>query len=414
MHFVKIKIFVLITSLAVLFCCNTTTPKEAETAMVSSTASPTLPLMVGAERLETYLPFLADKTIALLVNQTSMVGDLHLVDTLISSGIKIKCIFAPEHGFRGKADAGQKLKDGIDDETGIPLISLYGKKRKPSAEDLSGVDVVIFDIQDVGARFYTFISSMHYLMESCAENNTLFMVLDRPNPNGHYFDGPILESDHQSFVGMHPVPVVHGMTIGEYAQMVNGEGWLKDGIQCQLKVVPCQAYDHNTMYELPIKPSPNLPNMKAIYLYPSLCFFEGTIASEGRGTNKQFQVYGHPLFPGGDFEFTPVSGEGSKYPKLENQLCRGFDLSKNPVEELRNMKQVNLNYLMNFYRDFPKKEDFFIKTLFFDKLAGSSKLREAITSGKSVDEIRQSWESGLEAYGKMRKKYLLYPDFGDN
>ena len=369
------------------------------------------PLQVGAEQLELYLPLLKGKSIALLVNQTSMVGDRHLVDTLAASGIKIKCIFAPEHGFRGEASAGEKILDGVDQKTGTQVVSLYGKKRKPSEEDLAGVDAVIFDIQDVGARFYTYISTLHYLMEACAEHDVSLIIFDRPNPNGHYVDGPVLNPEYQSFVGMHPIPVVHGMTIGEYAQMVNGEGWLGAGVSCNLQVVPCRGYDHTTFYELPIKPSPNLPNIRSIYLYPSICFFEGTVASEGRGTTKQFQVYGHPDYTGGDFEFTPVSRPGAKYPKLENQLCRGYDLSGLPLEELRAQGQIKLDYLLDFYNNFPDKENFFLKTLFIDKLAGSDALRKAILAGEDEAAIRQSWQPGLEAFRATREKYLLYTDF---
>ena len=251
-------------------------------------------VIVGAERTAAYLPLIKDKKVGLVVNQTSTIGKVHLVDSLVRLGIDIQAVFAPEHGFRGEADAGAKITDGKDPKTGVSIISLYGKKRKPGAEDLKGLDWVIFDIQDVGARFYTYISTMHYVMEACAEHNVPFLVLDRPNPNGHYVDGPVRESEYQSFVGMHEIPVVHGMTVGEYAQMVNAEGWLTKGMQCKLKVVTCENYDHKTAYELPIKPSPNLPNIRSIYLYPSLCFFEGTVASVGRGTDTQFQVYGHP------------------------------------------------------------------------------------------------------------------------
>lgn len=368
-------------------------------------------LQAGAARLDAYLPRLMDKNVALLVNNTSMVGQAHLADTLLSRGVKVVKIFAPEHGFRGEADAGEQVKDGKDAQTGIPLVSLYGSKRKPGSEDLAGIDWVVFDIQDVGARFYTYISTMHYVMEACAENGVRFMVLDRPNPNGHYVDGPVLDTAFRSFVGMHPIPVVHGMTVGEYARMINGEGWLKGGNQCGLEVIPCAGYTHSTPYALPVRPSPNLPNMRAIYLYPSICFFEGTVASEGRGTPNQFQVYGHPGFPKGDYSFTPVPMFGAKSPKLEGQLCHGFSLVDRSPEDIRAEARLNLSYLIDFYRDFPDKDNFFLKNNFFDKLAGGASLREQVIAGKTEAEIRQSWQEGLEGFKKIRRKYLLYDDF---
>lgn len=377
------------------------------------TVTPELPeseaIIVGAARLDAYLPLIQGKKVALVVNQTSTIGNTHLVDTLLSSGVVIEAVFSPEHGFRGKADAGEKITDGKDPQTGVSLVSLYGKKRKPGAEDLEGLDWIIFDIQDVGARFYTYISTMHYVMEACAEYNVPFMVLDRPNPNGHYVDGPILDPDYQSFVGMHPIPVVHGMTVGEYAQMINGEGWLPKGIKCQLKVVTCENYNHQTSYELPIKPSPNLPNIRSIYLYPSLCFFEGTVASVGRGTNTQFQVYGHPDYPqDAPHIFMPVSMEGATNPKLKNQLCKGFDLTKRAPEEIWAEARINLSYLIDFYQNFPNKNEFFLENKWIDKLAGGSHLREQIIAGKTEAEIRTSWQPGLEAFKQVRTKYLLY------
>ncbi|MEM6321382.1 MAG: DUF1343 domain-containing protein [Bacteroidota bacterium] len=363
---------------------------------------------VGAARLDAYLDQILDKNVALVVNQTSTIGSTHLADTLLSLGVQIQQIFAPEHGFRGKADAGEKVVDGIDGKTGIPLVSLYGKNKKPSPKQLEGIDVVVFDIQDVGARFYTYISTLHYVMEACAENGVAVLVLDRPNPNGHYIDGPILEADYQSFVGMHPIPVVHGMTIAEYAQMVNGEGWLKDGIQCQLTTVSCQNYNHETVYELPIKPSPNLPNNRSIYLYPSLCFFEGTVFSVGRGTNSQFQVFGHPDFQKGDYTFIPQPMEGAKYPKLEGDSCRGFDLTKLPLENIREARTLNLDYLIMAYQNYPNPEEFFLKNLFFDRLAGGKRLRKQIIAGKTAAEIKQSWQRDLNQFKKTRAKYLLY------
>ena len=366
-------------------------------------------LKVGAERLELYLPYLqGSQGAALLVNQTSMVGNTHLVDTLLSLGVKVAKIFAPEHGFRGSADAGEKVRDGKDLETGLPIISLYGSSRKPAAADLEGIDVVVFDVQDVGARFYTYISSMHYVMEACAEQDVFFVVLDRPNPNGHYVDGPILQKGYESFVGMHPVPIVHGMTVGEYAKMIYGEGWLAGGVKGEMEVIPCSGYTHNTSYELPVAPSPNLPNMRAIYLYPSICFFEGTVASEGRGTPHQFQVYGHPDYPEGDYTFTPVPMPGARYPKLEGKLCHGYSLVGREPDSIRAEARVNLSYLIEFYRNFPDKDNFFLKNLFFDKLAGGAQLRQQIIAGKTEEEIRESWKEGLDAFRKVRRKYLLY------
>lgn len=404
----KLKIFVVFLVFVQINCGIGESVSELTNPQPESEATP---IITGAGNVSTYLPLIKGKNVALVVNQTTTIGKTHLVDTLIKMQVNVQRIFAPEHGFRGEADAGEKLQDGVDSKTGIPLVSLYGKKRKPSAADLKDLDWVIFDIQDVGARFYTYISTMHNVMEACANHKVPFMVLDRPNPNGHYVDGPILNLDYQSFVGMHEVPIVHGMTIGEYARMINGEKWLKDGVQCDLTVIPCLNYNHNRFYELPIKPSPNLPNMRSIYLYPSICFFEGTVASEGRGTDLQFQVYGHPDFTKGDFEFTPVSKPGAKYPKLKNQLCNGYNLSTLSLEELRKMKQVDLSYLINFYQDFPNKKNFFIKTSHFDRLAGGADLKKQIIAGMTVTEIRAGWQLGLEQFKQIRKQYLLYPDF---
>ena len=366
---------------------------------------------VGAAQLDQYLPLLANKSVGLVVNQTSTIGNTHLVDSLLNLGVAVKTIFAPEHGFRGTADAGESVADGKDRKTGVPLISLYGKKKKPAAKDLQALDIIIFDIQDVGARFYTYISSMHYIMEACAENNKAFLVLDRPNPNGHYVDGPVLDPDFQSFIGMHPIPVVHGMTIAEYARMINGEGWLAGGATCNLSYIPCTGYTHKMPYHLPIKPSPNLPNSRAIYLYPSLCFFEGTTASVGRGTNQQFQIFGHPDYPAGNYQFTPRPMPGAKHPKLEGEVCKGYSLTEMNPRLLFNSKQLNLRYLLDFYQAFPNKESFFLKNLFFDKLAGTDQLRKQIIAGKSVEEVRSSWSDELMAFKQMRKKYLLYEDF---
>lgn len=339
-------------------CTNTATVIEKPATTITKAVEEKT-IQVGAEQLAEYIPLLQNKTVALVVNQTSRLGKGHLVDILLQQGIRIKTIFAPEHGFRGKADAGEKVADGKDGKTGIPLISLYGKNKKPTTQQLDGIDWVIFDIQDVGARFYTYISTMHYVMEACAENKVQFLVLDRPNPNGHYVDGPVLKSSFKSFVGMHSIPIVHGMTIGEYAKMVKGEGWINNSEQCQLRVVPCKNYSHKKSYELPVKPSPNLPNNRSIYLYPSLCLFEGTAISVGRGTDKQFQIYGHPDLSNKPFQFTPVPKDGAKYPKHQDQLCYGYDLSELPMINLEKEHGLNLTYLMDTYEAFEAKESFF-------------------------------------------------------
>lgn len=362
-------------------------------------------LTVGADQFSLYGNLLKGKSVGVVANQTSRVenNSKHLVDYLMDKKIAIQKVFAPEHGFRGTADAGEKVKDGIDSKTGLPIISLYGNNKKPSKEQLSGLDVVIFDIQDVGARFYTYISTLHYVMEACAENNIKVLILDRPNPNGHYIDGPILEPQHSSFVGMHPVPVVHGMTIGEYAQMINGEEWLKNKVKADITVIKVKNYNHQTAYSLPVKPSPNLPNDVAINLYPSLCFFEGTIISAGRGTNTQFQVFGAPGLPTKfyPYTFTPQANEGAKYPKFKGQECHGLNLQNNPK-----LDKLNLEWLIEAYVAYGKKADFF--TNFFTNLAGTKKLQEQIENGYTYREIRATWLKDLEKYDSMRKKYMLY------
>ncbi|SMO76055.1 exo-beta-N-acetylmuramidase NamZ family protein [Solitalea koreensis] len=370
------------------------------------------PVVVGAAQTNEYLPKLKGKTIAIVVNQTSMIGNIHLVDSLLHLGINIKTVFAPEHGFRGDADAGEKVDNSVDAKTHLPIVSLYGKHYKPYPEDLKGVDIVIFDIQDVGVRFYTYISTLHYLMEACAENNVDVMVFDRPNPNGFYVDGPILDPKFKSFVGMHPVPIVHGLTIGEYAQMINGEKWLKDGIQCKLSVISMKNWDHSKTYILPIKPSPNLPNNQAVLLYPSICLFEGTEISLARGTSFPFQAIGAPALKDQPFSFTPVSIQGmSKNPPHENQECHGVDLRNFDTYFFKKQRKLNLKWLLNMYKIYPDKEKFFLPTLFFDKLAGSDQLRKQLIAGKSESEIRASWEPGLSNFKKMRTRYLLYRDY---
>ncbi len=367
-------------------------------------------LRLGAERFEAYLPLLEGQRVAMLVNQTSRIGADHLVDRLVEQGVDVRKIFAPEHGFRGEADRRAGVKDGKDEKTGLPITSLYGKKKKATPADLAGIDWVVFDIQDVGVRFYTYIGSMHYMMEACAENDINLLILDRPNPNGHYVDGPILDMAYQSFVGMHPVPVVHGMTVGEYAQMINGEAWLGVDQRCNLKVIPCTGYDHQKSYILPIKPSPNLPNNRSIYLYPSLCFFEGTPISVGRGTDKQFQILGHPDLETGDFLFTPKPMPGASKPVLEGQQCRGFDLTYLTEDDLWEQREVQLWFLREVYQHFPNKDAFFKKNGFFNTLAGGPDLGQQIAAGWTEEEIRATWKEGLSAFKATRQQYLLYPE----
>ncbi len=363
-------------------------------------------IITGAEQIELYRPLIEGKTIAVVANQTSMVGNVYLVDTLKALGVNIKAIFAPEHGFRNMADAGEQIDDGIDRKTGIPLISLYGSHRKPTAGDLEGVDVVIFDIQDVGTRFYTYISTLHYVVEASAENNVKCIVLDRPNPNGFYFDGNILDTSYRSFVGMDPVPVVHGMTVGEYAMMLNGEGWLKDGVTCDLTVIRCKNYTHGTLYDLPVKPSPNLPNQVSVYLYPSLCFFEGTAISVGRGTSFPFQVFGSPDLPDNGFSFTPESMPGAKNPPYLGVKCNGTDLRNAIKDKVVPVPHLDLEWLIRAYNEYPDKDKFF--NSYFDVLAGGPGLREQIKKGMPAEQIRDSWKEGLQEFAKIRAKYLLY------
>jgi len=355
-----------------------------------------------------YIYLIKDKVLGVVSNQTSVVknknnGFTHLIDTLISLKIDIKKVFSPEHGFRGKADAGEKVADGKDLKTGLPLISLYGKNKKPNQAQLEGIDILIFDIQDVGVRFYTYISTLHYIMEACAENNIPLIVIDRPNPNAHYIDGPFLEIEHNSFVGMHPVPLVYGMTIGEYAKMINGEKWLKNGIQCDLTVMPLKNYTHQTTYSLPIKPSPNLPNDTSINLYPSLGFFEGTTVSAGRGTETQFQLFGAPYLPKEqfDFSFTPQANEGAKYPKFKGELCYGKDLRK-----IKKLDKVELRWFIEAYHASSNKSTFF--NSFLTKLAGTKKLRQQIENGMNADQIRARWQTEVDKFKKVREKYLIY------
>ena len=365
-------------------------------------------LRLGAERTHEYFPKLEGKSIGLVANQTSLVNDVHLLDTLLSSGMSVKRVFAPEHGFRGDHSAGAHVEDDTDQETGTPVVSIYGKNRRPNPEHLNDLDVIIFDIQDVGARFYTYISSLHYVMEEAAKQDVEVMVLDRPNPNGHFIDGPVLEEEFSSFVGMHPVPVVHGMTVGEYAKMINGEGWLEGDLKSNLSVIPNENYSRYEEYKLPVPPSPNLPTIESIYLYPSLCFFEGTPISVGRGTDYPFEVIGKPGFEKGDYSFTPQSIPGkAENPPHKGKECRGFKLTHFANNFIRPAGKLYLKWLISFYEECNNQEEFF--TDFFDLLAGTDELRKQIVSGKSAEEIRESWEEDLIKFRTVRNYYLLYP-----
>jgi uncharacterized protein YbbC (DUF1343 family) len=381
----------------------------------------------GADRINVYLPLLKGKRVGVFANQTSMVGNTHLVDTLKKIGVNITVIFGPEHGFRGTADAGEKVTNDTDARTGIPIISLYGKKNAPSAKDLENVDVLLFDLQDVGARFYTYITSLQHFMEAAFENSKPLMILDRPNPNGFYVDGPVLDMKFKSGVGAQPVPVVYGMTIAEYAFMIAGEKWLSEKANekyayyltahntadtlFHFQVIKCTGYTHNTKYILPVRPSPNLPDIQSVYLYPSTCFFEGTVLSEGRGTDKPFQVFGHPLYPATMYSFMPRPNEGAKSSKHYFETCYGWNLSGTPEQVLKEVdNKLQLKWVMDAYKFFPGKDSFFISS-HFNRLAGNDILIQQIKEGKSEEEIRKSWEPALTEFKKIRKKYLLYPDF---
>lgn len=383
-------------------------------------------IIPAATRTTVYLPLLKGKRVGVFANHTATVGNRHLVDTLLSLGIRITKAFGPEHGFRGTADAGEKVENYLDPATGIPVISLYGKKRKPTPEDLADIDILLFDIQDVGTRFYTFISSLQEFMEAAFENSKPLMILDRPNPNGFYVDGPLLDTAYRSFVGMQPIPIVYGMTIAEYAFMIAGEKWLtkkanekhdyykraknsKDTL-FHFQVIKCANYTHKSKYQLPLKPSPNLPDMASIYWYGSTCWFEGTVLSEGRGTDHPFCIFGHPSLPKNLYSFTPVSRDGAKEPKLKNQLCYGWNLYGTNEDVLKQVdNKVQVKYLINAYNLFSDKANFFTKS--FNRLAGSNQLMEQIKAGQTEAQIRASWQPGIEAFKKIRKKYLLYADF---
>jgi len=368
-------------------------------------------IITGAEQTERYFPLLQYKKVAVSFNPTSIIGYTHLVDTLVAAGINVVKIFAPEHGFRGEAEAGAAIHSSIDTKTGIPIVSLYGKNKKPTSEQLKDVDIIVFDMQDVGCRFFTYISTLHYIMESAATQNIPVLILDRPNPNGYFVDGPVLEEKYKSFVGMHPVPVVHGMTIGEYAQMINGEKWLENNLICDLHIIECKNYTHSSRYSLPVKPSPNLGTDEAIYLYPSLCLFEGTDISLGRGTSTPFQIFGHPNLMVGDYYFTPEPIKGvSENPPQRGKKCRGFNLTEEAKNNLDGNNSFNITYLIAAYNHFPKEMKFFTSPDFFDKLAGNATLRWQIINGRTEEEIRASWQPALEKFKKTRSKYLIYPE----
>ena len=398
----------LLSGLAIALSCGSSKSFEAkgnsEKPIVenSNPEKPVAPIKTGADNFDKYLPALKGKKVGIVTNQTGILSDkTHLVDFLLEKKISIQKIYAPEHGFRGTADAGELIKDGKDTQTGLPIISLYGDNKKPKPEQLKGIDILVFDLQDVGARFYTYISSLHYVMEACAENNIPLVILDRPNPNGAVVDGPILEKENTSFIGMHPIPVLHGMTIGEYGKMINGEKWLKNGIQCDLTVIPCLNYTKEMPYSLPVKPSPNLPNDQSINLYASLCFFEGTNVSLGRGTEKQFQIYGSPFLPKNGFSFTPKPNFGAKDPLHNGKVCYGEDLTA-----ISKVSGLQLKWLLKAYNSTSDKSKFFIP--FFTKLAGTKKLQEQIEAGMTEAEIKKSWQGGIEDFKKIRKNYQIY------
>lgn len=395
------QVLLLLTFLVICYSCDS----KVSDSEPAEAAEAEKKLVLGVERLSVYLPLIRDLNVALAVNHTSILGERHLVDTLLDLGVNITKVFAPEHGFRGAQEAGEIVESGIDPRTSLPIVSLYGSNKKPSPEQLTDVDVVLFDIQDVGTRFYTYISTMHYLMEACAENGKTMVVLDRPNPNGDYIAGPILQQAQKSFVGMHPIPIVHGLTVGELAGMINGELWLSGGLACELEVVAMENYHHQLQYDPPVKPSPNLPNYQSIRLYPSLCLFEGSNISIGRGTSFPFQVYGHPSFNDSLFVFSPESIPGmDNNPKYQDQKCYGWDLRA--VEAPR----FTLSYLIDAYQRFDEKENFFRD--YINLLAGNDLLMEQIKQGQTEAEITSSWAADLENYRQLRKKYLLYAETG--
>lgn len=393
-----------------------TPAQPTTTASVSNDDQALAGIRTGAEQTELYLPLLKGKRVGMVVNPTSIIGKQTSVDSLISLGVNIVKIFGPEHGFRGNASAGVKVDDDVDTETGIKAVSLYGKHQKPTAAELADIDIMIFDIQDVGVRFYTYINTLQHVMEACADNNKELLILDRPNPNGFYIDGPILDPSLVSGIGLQPIPIVHGLTVGEYAQMLNGEGWMKNKVKCKINIIKVANYTHDMSYELPVKPSPNLNTQQSIMLYPTVCLFEGTYVSQGRGTKFPFTVLGAPALKGKyKFSFTPKSIKGmAETPLHMNKACYGIDLRDYEISNIRKEKALKLKWLIDLYKAYPNKADFFNNKLskemvIFDKLAGVSSLKQQIIAGKSEKEIRASWEPGLSKYKKMRLQYLLYP-----
>lgn len=408
----SVNIIFLLAILMTINSCFNFDSKNQSVVKIQNISNPrTVITSPGAERLSVYMPELKDKKIALVINQTSRVSGQLLLDTLRELGMNVKKVFAPEHGFRGNIEAGGNVSDYVDPTTKTPVVSLYGNKTSPTAEDLKDIDIVIFDIQDVGVRFYTYISTLGGIIKSCAENNKKLLILDRPNPNGFYIDGPVMENEYKSFVAQYPIPVVYGMTIGELGNMINSEHWMTDKT-CNLQVIRCTGYNHKSYYNLPIHPSPNLRNDLAIMLYPTLCFFEGTALSVGRGTDKPFMVTGSPALMGEySFTFTPKSVPEALHPPFENQICYGKDYSTMVLENYRNNAKIELSWIKEFYEKSKDKNNFFIKNNWFDKLAGTGKLRKQISDGKSENEIRQSWQSEIEKFKAKRQKYLLYEDF---
>ena len=407
-NFVKYTSIALLLSIAIQ---SNAQNKSLTEKKVSSTSVVTKPIVVGAENTANYLSKLKGKKVGVVSNQTGIATidgkTTHTVDLLLKNGINVTKIYSPEHGFRGDADAGAKVKSGVDAQTGLPIISLYGDNKKPKANQIADIDILVFDMQDVGARFYTYISTLHYVMEAAAENGKKIIVLDRPNPNGHYVDGPVLKSEFKSFVGMHNVPIVYGMTIGEYAQMINGEGWLANKAKANLEIIPLINYTHQSKYSLPVKPSPNLPNAQAINLYPSTCLFEGTNVNEGRGTDLQFQVYGSPFLKNMPYQYTPISKPGATSPKFKDEVCYGENLSEVPYQS-----QINLKWLINAYKNNTKQPFWTMngKKLWIDQLSGTDDLRKQIEARLSESEIKTTWQKDLESFKKIRVKYLIYKD----
>jgi uncharacterized protein YbbC (DUF1343 family) len=403
-NYQKMPLVLLLCCIGISIQCSFKSPANTTADSSSATTTPQVqPVVLGIQQLDHVMPALRDKRVALVVNHTAVLGKVHLVDMLLSMQVNVQKIFAPEHGFRGDAPDGERIKDGVDPKTNVRVVSLYGNNYKPTPEQLADVDVLIFDIQDVGARFYTYISTMHYVMEACAENNKKLIILDRPNPNAGYVDGPVLDLQFKSFVGMHRIPIVHGLTVGELATMINGEGWLAGGRTCDLEIVKLKFWTHADSYSLPVRPSPNLPNDQAIRLYPSLCLFEGTVISVGRGTEIPFTIIGNPELKQFEFQFKPVSIPGmSTKPPHENTVCYGLDLRQVPVGA-----KLDLKYLLQMYEAYPYKEKFFNAS--FNRLAGNSALQQQIKEGLSEEAIRKSWQQDLEAYKAIREKYLLYP-----